>query len=238
MWKYFVETEFHKNEYKKDFKAKNCIVVGSAKLDNYKNIEVQKSNRKTVIYSPHHSIEKYSIHKMGTFVQNGDFILEFAKKHPEIYWIFRPHPSLPDRLLKIGVKTKEEIEKYYCDWEQLGRISTGADNYYKDFKESDCLITDCISFLSEYLPTKNPVLHLISDKQAHPFNDMLQKIIDAYYKINNNEEFEKIFNEVIIEGNDYLKEKRIENIKYLMIDENKTTAQKIVEYIEKELRIK
>ena len=238
VWKYFVETQYHKEEYRRLYNAKNCVAVGSTKLDNYRNLDVQKPNKKVVIYSPHHSIEPNSIHRAGTFLDNGEFILEFAKKHPEIYWIFRPHPSLPDRLIKIGAKTKEEIEQYYSEWEKLGRVSMGGDNYYEDFVISDCLITDCISFLSEYLPTENPVLHLIKEPQKDEYNDILKKITDSYYKIYNNEELEKIFNEVVLDGKDYLKEKRIENIKYLMIDENKTTAQKIVEYIENELNIK
>lgn len=238
LWKYFVETPYHKKEYEKEFKANNCVAIGSTKFDNYQNINIKKTDKKTIVYAPHHSVENNSIHRMGTFLKNGKFILELAKKHPEINWVFRPHPSLPDRLIKLGVKTKEEIKQYYAEWETIGKVSLGGDNYYEQFMLSDCLITDCISFLSEYLPTGNPVLHLRSEHQKQEFNDLLKKITDSYYKIYTNEELEQTFNEVIIQGNDYMKDERQANIKLLMIDENKTTAEKIVDYIKQELRIK
>lgn len=238
LWKYFVETPYHKKEYEKEFGANNCVAIGSTKFDNYQNINIKKTDKKTIIYAPHHSVEDNSIHRMGTFLKNGEFILDLAKKHPEINWVFRPHPSLPDRLIKLGIKTKEEIKQYYSEWEKIGKVSLGGDNYYEQFMLSDCLITDCISFLSEYLPTGNPVLHLRSERQKDEYNDIVKKITDSYYKIYTNEELETTFNEVILNGNDYLKEERQENIKLLMIDENKTTAEKIVDYIKKELRIK
>lgn len=245
LWKYFVETDFHKKEYAKEFKAKNCVALGSVKFDNYKLVDKStaqkhwKTNKKRIIYAPHHSIEASGFHNMATFIENGDFILELAKKYKDkVEWIFRPHFALKDRLLRYGIRTEAEIDEYYRQWEELGKISKSEDNYYEQFITSDGLITDCISFLSEYLPVNKPVLHLRNKKQAQPFNDLLQNIIDGYYQIYEKEEIEKIFKEVIINGNDYLRDKRSEKVKYLMIDENKTTAQKIREYLETELRVK
>lgn len=238
LWKYFVETPYHLEEYKKEFGANNCVAIGSAKFDNYKNLNVKKSEKKTVIYAPHHSIEGHNRARTATFTENKNFILELAKKHPEINWIFRPHFALKDRLLKYNAMSQSEIDEYYGEWEKIGTISKSSDNYYEQFLGSDCLITDCMSFLSEYLPTGNPVLHLRCKYQMEEFNDLLKKITDSYYQIYTNEELEQTFNEVIIQGNDYLKDERQANIKLLMIDENKTTSQKIVDYIKQELRIK
>ena len=92
--------------------------------------------------------------------------------------------------------------------------------------------------MSEYLPANKPVLHLRSDNQAQPFNDLLQKITEGYYQIYDNETLETIFLEVIINGNDYLKDKRTQNMELLKIDKEKTTAEKIIEYLEKELGVK
>ena len=94
---------------------------------------------------------------LATFMENKDFILELAKKHPEFNWIFRPHFALKDRLLKYNVMKHDEIDKYWAEWENIGIISKSTDNYYEQFMLSDCLITDCMSFLSEYLPTGNPI---------------------------------------------------------------------------------
>ena len=245
LWKYFVETDYHKEEYEKDYGATNCEALGSVKLDNYRLINPKqaeknwKTSKKRIIYAPHHSIEASNFHNMATFLKNGEFILKLAKKYQDkTEWIFRPHFVLRDRLLKYGLKTQQEIDDYYKQWENLGKISSSEDNYYEQFITSDCLITDCISFLSEYLPANKPVLHLRSDNQAQPFNDLLQKITEGYYQIYDNETLETIFLEVIINGNDYLKDKRTQNMELLKIDKEKTTAEKIIEYLEKELGVK
>lgn len=240
LWKYFVESESHKKGYEQKYRAKNCVAVGSCKLDSYKNIDkskidtIWKTDKKRIIYAPHNCFEKENAdYVTATFDKNGDFILELAKSHPEFEWIFRPHPVFRDRVLRDKVKTLSEIENYYSEWEKIGTIYTGGD-YYEMFAGSDCLITDCISFLSEYLPTTKPVIHLRKDEMGQGFNDIVKKITDSYYKVYDNETLERVFNEVVVMGNDYLKDKRVENIK-LLIDENKTTGEKIKEYLEKEL---
>ena len=97
LWKYFVETELHKKEYEQIYKAKNCIAVGSCKLDNYKLIDSSKINKiwkttgkKRIIYAPHHFFEQEAPQGVSTFDKNGNFILRLAKSHPEYEWIFRP----------------------------------------------------------------------------------------------------------------------------------------------------
>lgn len=103
------------------------------------------------------------------------------------------------------------------------------------FAGSDYLITDCISFLSEYLPTGKPVIHLRKDKYIEEFNDLLNVITDSYYKVYNNDMLLSVFNDVIVNNNDYLRNERIKNISLLNIIQNKTTGEKITEYLEKEL---
>lgn len=44
-----------------------------------------------------------------------------------------------------------------------------------------------------------------------------------------------VFNDVIVNNNDYLRNERIKNISLLNIIQNKTTGEKITEYLEKEL---
>jgi len=241
LWKYFVETELHKKEYEQIYKAKNCIAVGSCKLDNYKLIDSSKINKiwkttgkKRIIYAPHHFFEQEAPQGVSTFDKNGNFILRLAKSHPEYEWIFRPHPVFKDRVLRYKIKTLSEIEAYFAEWEQLGTVYSGGD-YYEMFAGSDCLITDCISFLSEYLPTGKPVIHLRKDKYIEEFNDLLNVITDSYYKVYNNDMLLSVFNDVIVNNNDYLRNERIKNISLLNIIQNKTTGEKITEYLEKEL---
>lgn len=239
LWKYFVETKKHKLEYEKKYNAKNCIAIGSPKLDCYKNLKplnIWKTDKKRIIYAPHHSFND-NIHEVSTFKENGDFILKLAQSNPDTEWVFRPHPAFLNNIIENKIMAQTEIENYFKKWEDVGSIYTG-NNYYELFNTSDCLITDCISFLTEYLPTKKPVIHLRKDFQYENFNELLTIIIDDYYKVFDNKTLEKIFKEVIIQGNDYLKEKRCNNIKHLMIDKNKTSGEKIVEHLEKIFKLR
>jgi len=49
--------------------------------------------------------------------------------------------------------TLNEVESYYAEWHNLsnGFVYDEGD-YFNIFKSSDALITDCGSFLAEYLP--------------------------------------------------------------------------------------
>ena len=238
MWKYFVETELHKKDYEQKYGAKNCVSVGSTKLDGYHFVDENNfdkiwktKDKKRIIYAPHHSFDDGK-HEVATFRENGQFILELAKKHPETEWIFRPHPAFVDRVIRKSIMTEQEIEDYYKEWEKIGTISTGG-NYYEMFLTSDCLITDCISFLSEYVPTGKPVFHLRKNYQRDEFNELVKKIDEGYYQIYSNDELQKTFEEVIINNNDYLADERIKNKDFL--PPNILASKKIYEYIKKEL---
>lgn len=238
LWRYFVESDFHKNEYKKLYRAKNCITVGSAKFDNYKlNKNIKKdSSKKTVIYAPHYSFSNTD-YKCATIIENGNFILELANNHPEINWVFRPHPKLYKSLLELDLWEKDEIDAYWDSWAKIGKISTES-NYQKLFLKSDMLITDCLSFLTTYLPTQKPVLHLRAKDDKNSYFEPVKEIISSYYQINSIKELSETFNRVLFKGDDYLEQKRKEAPEKLNIDPNKTTGRKIYEYLINEFSIK
>ena len=239
MWKYFVETDMHKKEYEKKYGAKNCIVSGSVKLDAYKYLNKIESiwktkDKKRIIYSPHHSFND-GIHDVATFRENGEFILELAKSHPKTEWVFRPHPLFRSRIIKNNIMTEKEIDNYYKEWESIGTIYT-ENNYYELFSSSDLLITDCISFLAEYAPTLKPVMHLRKNDMKEDFNTLVKEIDKSYYQIYSNDELEDIFNRVVIQNDDYLRDQRQNNSKLLPME---TSASKnIYEFLKQELKIK
>lgn len=240
MWKYFVESELHKNDYEKNYDAENCVVSGSVKLDGYHFIDKNNlgkywktTDKKRIIYAPHHSFND-EFHDVATFKEDGRFILDLAKSHPDTEWIFRPHPVFKDRILKNSIMSEEEINNYYKEWEKIGSISTGG-NYYEMFLSSDLLITDCISFLSEYAPTLKPVLHLKKNIEKDEFNDLVKNIDESYYQIYSNEELEKIFNLVVEEGLDSLKDKRLNN--KIILQSDNIASINIYEYIKELLHI-
>lgn len=234
---FFVDTELNLKTYASyNTKAlNNCLVVGYPKLDEYINntpLDYKKywkePDKFKIIYAPHHSIEKDSLN-LATFLENGQFILELAKSHPETTWVFKPHPRLAFALLKNKIMTEEELKKYYQDWKEIGNICESG-NYIDLFKTSDLMITDCGSFLGEYLPSGKPLIQLVNPKAN--FNKMGKKVKSEYYFSHNNEELQQLFDEIVIKKNDYKKEAR-KKLTDEIFDFSKSASDRIYEHIEK-----
>ena len=238
LFKYFVNNELMLKTFKN--KASNCIVTGNPKYDVYLEKENNKetlwknNNAIKIIYAPHHSLDKKGL-KLATFKENGKFILEYARNHKETTWIFKPHPRFKYALLRNNVMTLEEIEKYYKAWNEVGHICEGGD-YFKYFKTSDLLITDCCSFLGEYFPTSKPIIRLSTETKP-PFNE-IGKLIDNYsYTAKTNEELKSHLTNLISKNFDNKKSLR-ENAVPKILNLTNKSSEKIYYYLKKATKVK
>jgi len=236
LWKYFTQSEEHKNLYLSfDKEAEDKLVVaGYAKLDVYfdndeiddtnlwKITKKENPNIKRVIYAPHHSFNKDSL-GLSTFDWNNQYFLSLAKENKNIQWIYKPHPALKHRVIKYKLMREKEYDDYVAQWDSLSNAKVfDSGNYFDIFKTSDALITDCASFLAEYLPVKKPII-FIDSKKSIGFNPIGEKITENYYIASNIEELNDIIEKVIIEGDDYLQDKRMESLKYVMPNNDKSS---------------
>lgn len=210
VYKYFVLNKWWEEEYKRISSLSNVVGLGNPILDNFIQNNNNENSKGYVIYAPHYSF----FHELnqnpvnyGTFQQNGNAILEYAKQHKEFNWVFKPHPQLKYALLKTGYSYKD-IEAYYEEWEKLGTVCYDS-SYIELFKNSKLLITDCDSFLLEYFCTTNPIIHLISSKCTINASNFSKDIFETFYKAKTNEELFNFINEILVKNNDYQKEKRI-----------------------------
>lgn len=241
LFTYFTEHELNLKRYESysDRAKTNCVVVGAPKLDVYFEPSADMScawrdfDKIKIVYAPHHSFD--NVLQFATFDKNYDFILSLAKSHPETTWIFKPHPRLKFALLKTGIMKEEDIDKYYEEWAKIGNIHTSG-NYIGLFRSSDVMITDSISFLAEYIPTGKPLIRLLKDG-AMPLNEIGEKISCGYYAVDNNDDLEKIFEDVVINHNDTKEQQRSELIKEIM-PKNHSASQNIFNYITKTLENK
>jgi CDP-glycerol glycerophosphotransferase (TagB/SpsB family) len=199
LWRFYVDTEENLQRYEsyRRGNAENCVVVGIPKLDEYVGNACGESSRSywrstekfKIIYAPHHSFESDGL-RLGTFQKNGRFILEYARRHPETTWLFKPHPRFKEALFQNRIMSEQEIDDYYEAWNEIGSIYTLGD-YFDIFRTSDMMITDSCSFLAEYLPTLHPIVRLI-DEHSVPLNNFGRKICAGYYEVSDNEELEKV----------------------------------------------
>lgn len=232
--KYYLPYNEQKEYYEKNMwnDGQNIYVSGHTALDDfYLGNNSEKNSNTTIIYSPHHSIENNSPLKLATFNELGEAMLKYAQKHPEINWIFRPHP-----LLKNVLKTilpDDKINDYYSAWEKIGLYDTDGD-YIDRFLKSDLLINDS-GFIIEYLPTGKPAIQLINPKRAC-YDKFTENAIDCCYKVETKEDLYKTLDKLIIEKNDDKKEIRSNFINQKKLGQI-YAAENILNDIKKELNL-
>ncbi len=216
IFRHYVPTELTKDFYSKNMacNAESLKVVGHPIFDEYLNKKT--FTPKYLIYAPHWTVCGNNL-RFGTFEWSGRKILEFAKEHKELNWVFRPHPLMYKFILDSGFMSKEEIDSYINEWSSFAIFSNGGD-YINLFNESYGMITDCGSFLTEYFISEKPVIHLVSE-QFNP-NNTVKEIDKTYYTAHNTEELNSYLNDVILNKNDYKKEQRLELLKKLNLKSN------------------
>jgi len=166
--------------------------------------KMARPGAKKIIWAPHHSITDVSIY-WATFQFNYKFMYEFAKAHPEISWVVKPHPNLAYTSVKFGVlPSVEAFEKYMQAWNDLpnAMVYTGA--YYQNiFATSDGMIHDCGSFTAEYQYVDKPMIRLT--REGARINELGNAILDASYCVDGKDldGIAALIQRVFIEGDDY-----------------------------------
>jgi len=226
LYKHYVSTDIIRDIYIENIKNSVCKIVtaGHPIFDEY--LETSHKEKKYLIYAPHWTVCGDNL-RFGTFEWSGKKILEFAKLHTELNWVFRPHPLFYKFILSSGFMQKNEIDNYFEEWRKIGQISEGGD-YVDLFKESYGMITDCGSFLTEYFITGNPVIHLISDKLKP--NKIVEEIDKTYYNVYNEQELSIQLIDVLLNKNDYKKQERINLLNKLNLLNN-CSAKRIIDDI-------
>lgn len=242
-YKMFAETYYCYKKHMNINNGFNTVLTGYPKLDSYKKdikecIIPKKidNGNKIVIYAPHWSIGKIdTLTRLGTFNLYHKYFMKLLKENPNINFVFKPHPDLRYRIIDYKIMDIEYYENYIKEWNNSNNGIYISDGEYIDlFRKSSCLITDSGSFIAEYLPSENPCIYLINPEKENlienTFNDFAKPIVNSYYLCYNEEDINKYFNEIIINENDYMKDKRLNLIKDSFI--NIGSAGKIItEYL-------
>lgn len=166
--------------------------------------KMARPDAKKIIWAPHWSIIGGPAIKYATFQWNYQFMYEFAKAHPEISWVVKPHPNLFYSAVNDGVfPSLEAFKEYLQAWDDLpnARVYTGG--YYQDvFATSDGMIHDCGSFTAEYQYMHKPMIYLTRDTQKH--NKLGEEILKVSYLVDGQDldGIAATVQKVFIEGND------------------------------------
>ncbi|MBD5400735.1 hypothetical protein HDR61_03255 [bacterium] len=197
----------------KAYNITNMIAVGHPKLDVYASPAKtdnawRSADKLRVIYAPHHSFGN-SFLKWATWEWNGQHLLELATKTQDsVEWIFKPHPRFLVALKEL-LGSAEKAQAVYDDWQKVATVCTSGD-YFDIFKTADLMISDCGSFVLEWLPTGKPYMQLIPHyPDTSPRSETDRHYSSQYYKCNTNDDIDTIFDMLINQHQDPMKDSRI-----------------------------
>ena len=200
-----------KLKQKMDNGGKNVKIAGYPNLDYFYN---NKTEGEYVIYAPHWTVGGLGL-KYSAFNWSGKFMLEYAKNHSQIKWVFKPHPLLYKSLIDTKMMTDDEVKKYYDEWSKIGIKYEGGD-YLEWFNKSKMMITDSCTFLGEYFVTEKPLIILMSE--SSPFKTLEHPILETYYCARNKTDLENLLE--TIPQNDYMRKNRLKTLDTLGLKNN------------------
>ncbi len=214
LWRIFTDSEFTLKEFQEFsiLKGKNVVLSGYCKMDQYRNIS-HESEPKTLIIAPHHSIKGgfNDVMCLSNFLKYSDLFLKLPDMYPGLRFIFRPHPALLPVLERGTFWGKAKTEKYMNDMatKENVRISLGG-NYLEDFAQSDGIIQDCGSFLTEYFYTLKPQLYLLKTPKdiEDKFIPLGQACLHHCYQGYTEQDILDFIEKIIIKEQDVKKETR------------------------------
>ena len=240
-WKLFYPTKLHKQDaYNYSFrKGNNMEVVGYPTADDFLSLKFsnvwkpQIKKKKRIIWAPHFTIFSGGPIKQSNFLWMANFMIDLSIKYSEsIQFVFKPHPHLFSELCKHSSWGEEKAYDYYKKWDEMNNTQLETGDFVDLFMTSDAMIHDSGSFCVEYHYTGNPVM-FIAENFEEQIADMAvfgQLAMRQQYVGRNQQDIIDFIENVILNGNDPMKQGREEFRKeYLLPPNGKTVATNIMD---------
>ena len=169
-WKAFFECEATAKEYAEHsiLKGANAEVVGYVKMDALAAAEPWPRNgsRKRVLIAPHHSVEggANDTLALSNFQRYADYFLTLPERHPEIDFVFRPHPFLFTVLSHPSRWGQAKVDDWIARMKAHPNVRWSDEgDYFPVFASCDACVQDCGSYLVEWFYTGRPCCYMLKD---------------------------------------------------------------------------
>lgn len=209
----------HKNNCLKGYQ--HFEVLGYPVFDKYYKMK-WNGEIKSILWTPRWS---YAPGIGGShFIEYKDAFVKLKDDYPNHNFGIRPHPMMFANLINEGRLSEKEKFSYIENLDDKKISISSRKSLYEEFEETDVLITDYSSIIPMFFLTKKPIIYCPADITL---NSEYKRIAEGMYIAENWDEVKKYMNE-ILNGNDYLKEKRIEIAEELMVNHENASV-KIVD---------
>ena len=231
---YFVQSRSWTSLYRVASRGVGCrfVATGHPIIDRFGSPEELSREGEYVIYAPHWTFRypgRNDLYPYGTFNGNGREILDYAKRHSEWRWVFKPHPLLRAALVERGLMSQPEVEAYYAEWEKLGTACYDAD-YPSLFVKSRAMITDSGSFLVEYGATGRPLIHLKPYDSRVELLPPNRELFGSYYSATDLDGMFRAFSVVLEQRKDPLGDRRRAAVRAAGLF-NRRASERILRYL-------
>lgn len=243
LWRACVETESNLEHLKNTqiVKGINGVVTGYIKVDKMASVIPEKREKKRVLICPHHTVWGWKTLNISNFLKYKDFFVELPKLFPEIEFVFRPHPLLFANLKAYKHWSQEDVNNYLSQLlENSNIIYDTSGEYFDKFVNSDAMIHDCGSFIGEYLYTEKPCCYMMKSEEE-TMNGLVplgQQCMQQYYHAFSKEDIIDFIQNVVVNGDDPLKEQREAFVQKELKQNYPHAAETVIKMIKDELKIK
>ena len=176
---YFAESYYsYLKLLEKNIPNLNVYLSGHPAIDRMRNkiINTQKSKKKVILWTPHHSINQEGF---SSFLIFKDYFINLADSCSEFYIIFRPHPELRNRLL--NVMSVKEVDDCYDIWQTLECGEYDDGDYIESVNRSDIIVNDSLSFALIFQFTNKPMILTMRNLENHDIIPHIKTSLSALY---------------------------------------------------------
>lgn len=112
----------------------------------------------------------------------------YAAEHPDMDFLFRPHPLTFQNFIKTGEMTPQEVEEFKAVCQSLPNLRLDQQPQYEaTFWNSSVLISDISAIMPEYFTTGKPLIFCASNMELN-LADYMKKMIKGCYVVYNEQE--------------------------------------------------
>jgi len=134
-------------------------------------------------------------------------LLDYAQAHPEVDFLFRPHPLALDNFLRTGEMTEQEVRTFRERIRQLPNVSLDEQKeYFSTFWGATVLLTDISGIMPEFFTTGKPMIYCGSNMPLTP-TPHTKRMLEGCYTVYTPQELIGCL-EQLMAGEDPLAQKR------------------------------
>ncbi len=149
------------------------------------------SDRVRVLWTPRWRVQEGTCH----FPDYSEHLLDFARRHPEMDFVFRPHPLMLENFVANGLMARSAVDDLFARYERTPNARIDVSSAYRDtMLTSDLLISDTSSMMVEYAATGKPVVYT---HRVDNFNDFGRELASGFYWVRNQDELDDTLRQLI-----------------------------------------